>query len=111
MAWINLLDETLNTLKEKGHTERDVVVVMTTNKNHKWEAFKKAAKDFVYENGFGVPEVRTDLKIVGTTWWLERWEYDGAEGWAYKERPWVGFDWSDEIELEEDKRIDEVFGK
>ena len=40
-----------------------------------------------YDSGYGSQKVATDLKVVGKDWWLERFEYDGAEGWEYKESP------------------------
>jgi hypothetical protein len=42
--------------------------------------------DFEYDEGYGGQE------LFGIVWfndgsWLERWEYDGSEGWAYKTTP------------------------
>ena len=39
--------------------------------------------DFEYENGFGIQQ------LFGFVWfkdgtWMERWEYDGSEGWELK---------------------------
>ena len=42
--------------------------------------------DFDYGDGYGEQE------LFGLVWfndgsWLERWEYDGSEGWVYKTTP------------------------
>jgi hypothetical protein len=42
--------------------------------------------DFEYDNGYGLQE------LYGTVWfsdgtWLERWEYDGSEGWCHQSLP------------------------
>lgn len=42
--------------------------------------------DFNYDNGYG------SQHLFGTVWlkygaWLERWEYDGSEGWELKTCP------------------------
>lgn len=42
--------------------------------------------DFTYNHGYGLQE------LYGTVWfsdgtWLERWEYDGSEGWEHKQCP------------------------
>ena len=44
--------------------------------------------DFEYDNGYGGQE------LFGTVWleddtWLERWEYDGSEGWEHKKLPQI----------------------
>jgi hypothetical protein len=51
-----------------------------------WKTFKKVA-DAIYDESFGWAEVNTRLKVVGDGWWLDRWEYDGSEGWAWNEPP------------------------
>ena len=44
--------------------------------------------DFEYDEGYGGQE------LFGIVWfndgsWLERWEYDGSEGWTYKKTPQI----------------------
>lgn len=51
------------------------------------EDFVEYSKNVDYYSGYGSAEINSSLKIVGDDWWLERHEYDGAEGWAYKEKP------------------------
>ncbi|MDL2280340.1 hypothetical protein LJC10_00605 [Selenomonadales bacterium OttesenSCG-928-I06] len=79
----NLLKETIAILKEHGKTIEDI----------KWigcNAFKISLENFLevadteYDDGFGSPEVALDLVIVGDDFYLERSEYDGAEGWEYR---------------------------
>ena len=88
----NLLEETLKALKEHGRTPEDVAWVGSTSFGwFTWEEFTKVANQ-EYEAGWGSQKVASDLVVVGKwwqdrAWWLERWEYDGAEGWAYKELP------------------------
>ena len=43
------------------------------------------SKEINYNAGFGIEEINLSLEIVGDNWWLERSEYDGSEGWDYKE--------------------------
>lgn len=90
---INLLQETIEILKENGKTETDVLWVgrgfETLNmKEYKttWEDFKAKA-DFNYDDGFGGNEIPMDLIIVGKDFWLERHEYDGSEWWEFKTMP------------------------
>lgn len=84
---VNLLKETLIELDQYGKFEADVKFACCGNQFGTWDDFKKIA-DFNYDNGYGSVEVSRLLKIVfkdGS--WLERWEYDGAECWVYKETP------------------------
>ena len=89
MSRINLLQETLKAIQESGHSVKDVAWVGAQDGSEycTWEEFEKMA-DKLYFNGHGLEEVRTDLVVVfkdGS--WLERWEYDGAEGWEFKRTP------------------------
>lgn len=83
----NLLIETEEKLTLYGKTWADVHFI-DDGKNCSGDvfAFKKNI-DFVYDDGYGSPEINENLKIVGDNWWLERHEYDGSEWWEYKERP------------------------
>lgn len=83
---INLLQETIECLKEQGKTPNDVLWVGTLAGSMSWEDFSKLA-DKKYDNGYGGTEVNETLLVVGKDWWLERWEYDGSEGWVLKEFP------------------------
>jgi hypothetical protein len=85
---VNLLEETLEVLREHGKSEKDVEWVGSEEWGwFTWEDFKEIAKDVWYDNGYGIEEVAIDLVVVGKNWWLERKSYDGAEGWAFKTKP------------------------
>lgn len=83
----NLLEETLQKLKDYDKKEEDVLFVTNGKKAFSWERFKELAKNLIYDDGFGSSEINTELKIVGKDWWLERYEYDGAEWWDFKTPP------------------------
>ena len=85
---MNLLNETLDILKENGKTPADVRWVGRSSISAKcsWEDFSKQA-DFEYNNGYGWAEIPADLVAVGDNWWLERAEFDGSEWWEFKTIP------------------------
>lgn len=82
----NLLEETLEKLKESDKKESEVEWVGTSTKWFSWDHFKKIS-DEEYDSSYGSEEVYPGLLIVGSNWWLERHEYDGSEWWEYKEIP------------------------
>ncbi len=89
---MNLLNETLEDIKESGHETTDVVFIGSRDSGHQctWGEFTKLANQD-YDDGFGVQKVANDLEIVfsdGSTMW--RHACDGAEGWHFShpfERP------------------------
>ena len=86
---MNLLDETLEHLKQVGKTPADVSWVKFGKEDQfycSWDEFAAVAS-FTYDNGYGGAEVCTGLKIVGADWWVERGEYDGSEWWEFKTKP------------------------
>ena len=82
----NLLEETLDILRKNGKEEDRVRWVGNRTTQATWAEFKTAA-DRTYDNGYGAAAVAIDLVVVGDGWWLERWEYDGAEAWSYHTCP------------------------
>jgi hypothetical protein len=84
----NLLGETLTFLAAVGKSPRDVLWVGSEDGRYalSWEEFAQIA-DVEYDPGYGAQKIAVDLVVVGDGWWLERWEYDGAEGWSFKECP------------------------
>lgn len=84
---MNLWEETVRDLSRLGKSWADVVAVTGNLFRISKEQFKKLAQKTNYDNGYGAPEIATDLKIVGSDWWLERHEYDGSEWWEYKTMP------------------------
>lgn len=83
---MNLLQETTDALTACGKTWDDVLWIGDYEYTISIEDFKRLA-DHTYDNGYGSQEVNPDLKVVGEDWWLERFEYDGAECWVYKAYP------------------------
>ena len=83
---MNLLQETTDMLTLYDKTWDDVLWIGGTEFTISIEDFKRLA-DQEYDDGYGSTEVADDLKVVGKDWWLERYAYDGAEGWTYKAYP------------------------
>lgn len=83
----NLLEETLEELRDNNKGEKDVCFVTDGEKFFTWNSFVKLAKDINYDDGFGREEINASLKIVGKDWWLERHEYDGSEWREFKTIP------------------------
>lgn len=83
---MNLLKETEDKLEEYGFTWDDVVWVGTPDMEIPLKHFKEIA-DCEYDEGYGAAEVATDLLVCGIGWWMERWEYDGSEGWEFHTPP------------------------
>ena len=84
---MNLLKETLEKLKLNGKTELDVKWVGNENYYFSWEEFKEIGMNTEYDSGYGSAEIAMDLLVVGEDFWLERYKYDGSEGWEFKTLP------------------------
>ena len=84
----NLLRETLKTLWLNSKTPVDVLWVGCVMGCHAmtWDAFAVIA-NLNYYVSFGGAEIKIDLVVVGSDWWLERAEYDGSEWWEFKTLP------------------------
>ncbi len=85
---MNLLEETVRTLKDFNLSPADVEFIGNGESFMFWNDFEKVA-NFEYDPGYGLEEISLSLVVVGRDWWLERHEYDGSEWWEYKERPRV----------------------
>lgn len=83
---MNLLNETMEALYDFGKTIDDVEWIGSKDITIPVENFLEVANDY-YDNGFGSAMVADDLVVVGDGWWLERYEYDGAESWVFKTAP------------------------
>jgi hypothetical protein len=90
----NLLFETIRALKEYGKTPEDIEFFQAVGgalelKTCDWAGFVAYAETHFasYYPGHGSQEVPAALVIVGSNWWLERSEYDGAEWWSFKQKP------------------------
>ena len=86
---MKLVKETIEVIKEEGYSESDIEWVGSKDGKYgmSWDSFKEAFKRIEYDCGYGGQEVAKDLVVVGNDWWLERQEYDGAEGWSFKKMP------------------------
>jgi hypothetical protein len=81
---MNLLNETIDALENNGKSIKDVKWCGSTSFGwFSWDVFVAVA-NIDYDNGYGGQEIASDLVIVGDNWWLERYEYDGAESWDFK---------------------------
>ena len=95
---VNLLEETLEIIKENGKSTDGIKFVKCewyerkNNENFYFEHYM-TWDDFVsqankeYDEGYGGTMVKDNLQIVGKNWWLERHEYDGSEWWEFKSLP------------------------
>lgn len=83
---MNLLEETLITLREYGKSLDDIKWFGQLDGYMPLEHIKEIL-DVDYDDGFGCVEISQTLVICGEDWWLERNEYDGSEWWEYKEKP------------------------
>lgn len=86
---MTLLTETQEEFDDIGKSAVDVAFIGTASgaESCTWAQFEALA-DREYDSGYGGAEVRMDLVILfGDGTWLERSEYDGAEGWEYKRSP------------------------
>ena len=92
---MNLLQETIQILKEHNKTLQDVLWIgssITDGSSYRLNT-RTTVEDFViranqnYDDGYGREEVNMGLIVVGENFWLERHEYDGSEWWEYKEMP------------------------
>lgn len=80
----NLWDETVRKLASLDlDFDKDVIQVQVAEGYINKELFKMMAMATNYDAGYGSAEIREDLLIVGTDWWLERDEYDGSEWWTF----------------------------
>ena len=83
--FMNLLSETIDAIKDSGHTPEDIYFIRSRESGHSctWEEYKKLA-DIEYDNGYGSQKVASDLIIVfsdGNYMW--RVEDCGREGWDF----------------------------
>jgi len=99
---MNAKTELMEIVKEVGKTLEDiiygkiVIINISPDKNNLyskiesrivWEPGESIDKlDTNYDNGYGGQELYGTL-VFGDGSWLERFEYDGAEWWNYKQTP------------------------
>ena len=83
----NLLFETIDFLAKHNLTLDDVKIFCGNDFQINRENFIELAGKINYDNGYGTQIIACDLKLIGDNWWAERYEYDGAERWEFKEFP------------------------
>lgn len=84
---INLLEETERALANHKLSFKNVKYILNKEGCVPISDFIEAAKCIDYDNSYGTVEIDPTLKIVGTFWWFERFNYDGYEGWVYHKKP------------------------
>ena len=82
---MNLLSETIDAIKDSGHTPEDIYFIGSRESGHSctWEEYKKLA-DIEYDKGYGSQKVARDLIIVfkdGSS--MCREESHAAEWWSF----------------------------
>lgn len=87
----NLLEETEKALNNHNLGLRNAKFAWNREGYTSIAEFAKSAMNFNYDehNGEQTGRVCVDpcLKIVGVTWWLDRVNYRGHEGWAFRKKP------------------------
>jgi hypothetical protein len=83
----NLYIETMEKLRIHNKTVNDIVAIQGGEFAIDIDEFFAIAKNTNYDDDFGTVHIATDLVIIGEDWWMERVEYDGAENWAFRQRP------------------------
>ncbi len=100
---INLLKETEKALSNHKLSFKNVKYILNKEGCIPISVFVDIAKGVNYENGYGSVNIDPTLKIVGTFWWLERFNYDGYEGWIYHKKPKCPTLIVTEVDLREDR--------
>lgn len=77
----NLLKETIKSLQENGKSPKDIIYCEKDDSYFTWKDFEEIADlDYTF---YEKPVIASDLRIYGTDFWLERFEFDGLEGWSF----------------------------
>ena len=79
---MNHLDEILTVLRDNGKLQSDIRFCESGELCFTWLALKQ-----VLAQASGHRHIRSDLKIVGNGWWLERDQWDGDDFWVFKTTP------------------------
>lgn len=80
---INFYDEIIKTLEKNNKAINDIVWIGTRKYKVEKDKFLEDVKNLKYDKGYGIATINMDLIIAGKDWYLERWEYDGSEGFSY----------------------------
>ena len=80
---INFYEEIVKTLEKFNKSINDIVWIGTKIYKVNKEKFLEDAKKLEYDKGYGLEVINMNLIIAGKDWYLERWEYDGSEGFSF----------------------------
>jgi len=86
---VNLFDETEKALNNHKLSLRNAKFVCSRGGQISIANFTSQAKNFTYDNESGRIMLDPYLKIVGVAWWMERFVYNGREGWYFCKKPWT----------------------
>ena len=67
---MNLWDETLEKIREKGFTFDDVLFIYGEDFQISKEDFERVAKETKYDDGLGAQEIASDLTLLGVVFVL-----------------------------------------
>lgn len=84
---VNLLEETLNELKEEGLSFDSVSYISMDGYRIDVDTFTDLAAHTNYSNDYGHQVINNTLCIWGLNWVMFRYEYDGAEWWEVRKLP------------------------
>lgn len=88
---VDLFTSVVDALEYFNKSTEDVVWVGINREGNELactlEHFKEISQGISYYTGYGTEEINLDLIVVGNDFWLERWSYDGSEGWEFKQMP------------------------
>lgn len=84
---VNLLSETNKALSNHNLTWNSVKFIKNEDGLIPVADFISMATNINYDDGYGCIHIDPTLKIVGGSWWLERFDYDGHEGWIFIKKP------------------------
>lgn len=79
----NFYDEIVEKLENYNKSIKDIIWIGTRNYKVNKEKFLEDSKNLKYDDGYGIEVINPRLIIAGNNWYLERWEYDGSEGFRF----------------------------
>lgn len=84
---INLYDETAHALAQHNLALKNIRTIITRTGVVPIADFSRQAMHCNYDNTSGSIQIDPFLKIIGASWWMERFVYEGREGWLFCKKP------------------------
>ena len=84
---INLYEETAYALSKHNLALKNIRCIITRTGVISVADFSRQAMHCNYDNTSGSVQVDPFLKIIGASWWMERFVYEGREGWLFCKKP------------------------